>query len=368
VTLSTQSGIVALTRRASAAAERIRDWLLSPAVQLRDGIQAGGVAGSLAADGRPRYVYPEITGYFLHWLAESSLADGGGDGSAAAAAANDWTARQLAGGAVPRTRSYLDAEEPADWRNDAAFFFDLAMLLRGLSAAAQARLIATPRTLLACLIEQLGRFVDAAGSMRAMLPLRADAPLPQRWSTRAGPFEVKAAARVLLTRRLVALPANLEAACTRLIEEFAPQAREMSIGMLHPTLYFAEGMLVARPRDAVAVGLLLQRILRLRQRDGSLPEAETGSTVPRSDIVAQALRVGLLLRAQGVESAPADDTLAALAVSLLSRVGADGSVCFRSDATAPEANVWCALFAEQALRWFSWSCDGHPLPEAQWLV
>jgi len=128
---------------AAAAAARLRGWLLSEQVQQQQGPHAGGVAGALDADGQARYVYPEITGYFLHWLAEARVPAGLDAARVAAARATDWTLRQFADGAIPLTRSYL-VDAAHDWRNDASFFFDLAMLLRGLCAASDARLIAPP--------------------------------------------------------------------------------------------------------------------------------------------------------------------------------------------------------------------------------
>ena len=353
--------------QALAASRRIRSWLLAPGVQLRSGIHAGAVAGSFAADGLPRYVYPEITGYYLHWLAESALADREQDWASAAVRACAWTSRQFDSGSVPLTRAYL-YEERADWRNDAVFFFDFAMLLRGVCAAVEANLVPVPHPVLRRLVEELGRFADAGGEIAAARILRPGAQLPQRWSTLGGPFEVKAASRVLLAHRLVELPPHLLRACENLVDRFTSAASATPIDMLHPTLYFAEGLLVARPDRYADIGVLFERILRLRRRNGSLPEAESGSDIPRSDVLSQALRVGLQLRSQGLAGAPAIDVLASLAYALIDRVSADGSVCFRNDIARPEANVWCSMFAEQALRWFAWHSEGRSLPAAEWLV
>jgi hypothetical protein len=41
----------------------LASWLLNGGVQLTRGPHVGGVVGSVNADGRPAYVYPEITGY-----------------------------------------------------------------------------------------------------------------------------------------------------------------------------------------------------------------------------------------------------------------------------------------------------------------
>jgi hypothetical protein len=356
-----------LAGAARAAAARISAWLLSPQVQLRDGVHAGAIAGATDSTGRARYVYPEITGYYLHWLAETHLCLSHDDLGIAAAHAAQWSARQFDGGALARTRSYLDSGK-VDWRNDAVFFFDLAMLLRGLCAAAQANLIALPHALVRRLIEELDKFASAEGEIRAARLVTAGATLPARWSTIGGPFEVKACSRVLLAGRHAELPSKLSAACERLIDHCVPDTATLALDMLHPTLYFAEGMLVARPGLAGKVAELLGRILRLQRADGSLPEAEHASELPRSDIIAQALRIGVQLRAQSTEGAPGDRTLSLLAGALLNRVGTDGSVSFRIDVAGREPNVWCSMFAEQALRWYAHWSEGAVLPAVEWLV
>src|SRR3954464_12665707 len=61
----------------AAVRERLVQWLLGPGVQLTGGRHAGGVAGRLDPDGHAQYVYPEITGYYLQWLASLSSRNAG---------------------------------------------------------------------------------------------------------------------------------------------------------------------------------------------------------------------------------------------------------------------------------------------------
>ncbi len=93
---------------ARAAAVRLRHWLLHGPAQLSDGRHCGGVAGGISA-GAPVYVYAEITGYFLHWLADLTHVESREIVSERARRAIDWTTRQFAAGRVPPTRAYLDA-------------------------------------------------------------------------------------------------------------------------------------------------------------------------------------------------------------------------------------------------------------------
>jgi hypothetical protein len=360
-----------LISAASDAAARLRAWLLHGPAQVRAGAHAGGIAGMIAADGRPHYVYAEITGYYLSWLADIGATESAALAAEPAARAITWVARSFATGQVPATRIYyLDAaQEQTDWRNDAVFFFDLAMLLRGLDAASAARIAAVPDASRELLLGELARFVEN-DTLRCALPLHAPASLPLRWSTCGGPFLVKASSRVASSS--TPLPSALARACARENNRFAACAAAIELGMLHPTLYFAEGLLLARPDCAAAIARLLRRCLDLSRSDGTLPESAGGTADGkiklRYDIIAQALRVGLLLRESAVTGAPAPSELDRLAAALVARVDPRGFLPFNAD-TATQANVWCSMFAEQSLRWYAdTSAPGVLRPSAGTLV
>ena len=327
------------------------------------------MAGTIAADGKPLYVYAEITGYYLSWLADLAGTESATSAAESAAHAVAWAARAFAQtGELPPTRIYLDAAQAEpDWRNGAVFFFDLAMLLRGLDAASEAGIAHLPAELRSRLRAELLHFVEN-DTLRCALPLHADATLPQRWSTCGGPFLVKASSRVAYSARHAPLPVALARACVHEDERGAARAGDVEIGMLHPTLYFAEGLLLSRPDCAPAIAHLLRRCLNLAQPDGTLPETANGSKRLRNDIIAQALRVGLLLREAGTAQAPDTSELDRLAQALIARVDAAGFLPFDT-ATAAQGNVWCSMFAEQALRWYADAgVAGTPRPNAAALV
>lgn len=341
--------------RAQVAAARLREWLLAGPAQLRDGVENGGVAGTVNSAGHADYVYGEITGYYLHWLAGSQLPiDPRRSVNARAALA--WCEHHYSTGTAVPTRIGL-TPMPADWRNTTEFCFDLAMLVGGLSAAAQARLIEPPRALLATLLQRLLAFAAAD----RLLPVTRAAALPDRWSTRSGPFLVKAAARILSAAAWVSLPAQLESACRGHLRAFDPHQVDATADPLHPTLYFLEGTLALAPEHADAARTLLQRLLVLVDADGSLPESLETASVRRSDIIAQALRVGLIVD-------PAAAQLDALASALIARVRGDGGISFQPDAQPEQINVWCAMFAEQALSWWVLRARGTAAPDAREIV
>lgn len=337
-----------LSKIALSTAARTRHWLLHGPAQLRSGAHRGGIAGWIDRNGQPHYVYAEVTGYYLHWLAQTTPGDDLPVRRAGAHTALAWCERSFGADTLPATRVYLLPAE-ADWRNQAVFFFDLAMLLRGVCACVEAKLIAAPQDLLARLIAELAAFVRD-GSLHAVRVLNATAELPERWSTRADRFLVKAAIRVLAAQSIVALPASLHDACMQLCARHLAGIASAAITELHATLYYLEGALLAGRQHWNDIAMLLARLLALQLPSGELPEAPA-TPVLRSDVLAQALRIGVLLRQYKVVGAPGDARLHRLASALCARV-LDGAITFRTDAPAPQFNVWCALFAEQALRWY----------------
>ncbi|MFJ6137612.1 hypothetical protein [Kitasatospora sp. NPDC092286] len=335
------------------AASALREWLLDGPAQQRHGSEHGAVAGALAPDGRAAYVYGEITGYYLHWLASPHLpADPRREPAARAAA--EWVERRCTTGPLPPTRIHLHGAAEKDWRNDAQFFFDLAMLVGGLTAATRAGLLNPPERALRALLTALVDFVDHDGTLRPFRPEPGAAPPAPRWSTRSGPFLAKAAARVLAAAAVVPLPPALAQACARHLTRHRPDPARAFDHPLHPTLYFLEGHLTSPGADHAAATAVLAELLGQCDPAGTLPESLDTPTVRRSDVMAQALRLGLLLHR---DEPVLDRTAAALAA----RVRADGAIPFDPAARPLQLNVWSAMFAEQALSWHQARTAGLPL-------
>lgn len=337
------------------ARQRLQARLLTGPLQLQEGPHAGAVAGSMDASGRIRYVYGEITGYYLHWLA--SLDNPGQAARDRARAAADWLDKLLQS-ETPKTRIYLGDEE-ADWRNGALFSFDFAMMAGGLAQVHNRGLHipadAQYERLQACLL----RFAGQDGLL-ASLNTGGQA-LPRRWSTDGGPFMAKTASRILMLSAHVRLADPLRDACIHVLQSIGKQVANLPPEMLHPTLYAFEGVLLAPEPDATSLGCALEQMLELLGEDGSLPESLQTPDVRRSDIIAQALRVGVfVLPAYSGKRLAA--SLGQLATCLASRVDGSGRLAFDPARGDGGENIWCAMFAEQALRLYVDFCRHQPLP------
>jgi hypothetical protein len=308
-------------------ADTIASWLLAHA-QSWEPPHEGAVAGTVGDDGRPDYFYPEIAGYHLTWLAFLAMARPRLRTTAARAATG--VARWIAG--LQALVARLPLRGPADWRADGSFSFDLAMLAKGLDAAAPllpAQEVAAARQRVwaelmpLCEIELLA------------CAFRPGCVAPVRWSTHPGPYQLKAAASLLAC---AAAPLRIREAAAATAVRWGAAVR--CEGPLHPLLYACEGLVLLGERDRAA--RVLCEILTLQRADGSLPEtADEPRSAARADVLAQALRLALML---GEGRRGQLDTLEA---ALRRHVARSGAVRFREQSAG--ANVWCAQIAHQAL-------------------
>jgi len=344
---------------AASAATRLQHFLLHGPAQQRSGEHRGAVAGTLKPDGSALYVYGEITGYYLHWL--SSLPVGTAGVQTATSSALEWLQRYLGGSELPLTRVYL-RDSPADWRNDAMFAFDLAMIAGGMAGIARRDMAPLPAPLLADLQRWLLQFVRS-DALAVCLTRMPQSVMPQRWSTCGGPFTAKTASRILQLGEQVSLDANLLQLCRRQLTIVATDTTRHAIDMVHPTLYAIEGCLTCPDSDAFALARWFEQVVALQATDGTLPESLPTPHVRRSDIVAQALRVAVFLEQQLAQPGRYRAACDGFAQVLVQRVRPDGTLPFSSDGN-PDANVWGAMFAEQALRLYVAQVQQQPLPFA----
>lgn len=368
----------------STPAARLRAWLLDHP-RLAEGPHAGGVVGDTGTDA---YVYPEIAGYYLTWLAflattepepepKSDTDTEPGTGPAAGppagpadaariAEARDATVRWLNGELGrpdgPRTRCHLTATPgaAADWRNHARFTFDLGMVHRGAAAATGPG----TQALLERTAELLDGMRDADGSWTGCRPHGAAAPLPERWSTVPGPHLLKAAGGVLALAAPGHAPTVLAAARETLARHAPGLAAELPT-MSHPGLYALEGLLQAESAGhREHLDELLTGYHRLAAQPGGVPReyADLPDSRVRSDVVAQLLRVGCVLADRGELDGAERAALDRLAALLADRVGPDGALPFEDGGAY--GNTWCAMFAHQALAFHARLTAGRPIPDA----
>ncbi len=341
---------------ATSPCKRLVDWILDGPAILRAGPQRGGVCGWIDARG-PVFVYGEAAGYCLTALTAASHLHPVITARAKECAnlVVSWIEGHVRHGDLPATRIYLRPHSD-DWRCDQRFAFDLAMLARGLHDATALLPSERLRPLVARVVAEIETLVDDRGNLRPCRSSRAALEPPSRWSTRAGFYQLKIAA-ALLTRPL-ALPDLVATACQRIVDQWTevpPLNND-----LHPYLYGLEGSVLlsiaTNDRERLErTGEALRRVVDLQLRHGHL-SVERGSAPPRTDIVAQTLRLMALL----ANAADLNDGSPLRAI-LERSIDQDGAVLF--DATAQShRNVWATLFTWQALAWHTSVRTGQPVP------
>lgn len=352
------------------AVARIENWLLHSGIQIERGAEQGGVAGWLDKDGSPEFVYLEIAGYYLTAMAWLSSGAAGSPEHADAARlcsrrAADWIASSLGSRNALPTRLYL-AEQPADWRNNGVFSFDLAMAARGVAATSHTIRRHQHGQALGRLCTMMDKISSGSDVMMSHEAVPGSATsMPDRWSTRSGPHHLKAAAAVLRLPEGAADKA-LKGVAHRTCEVWSASLRTSSwpCQELHPLLYALEGMLIQAGAggagELVGAERLFTQLMDVQAADGSLTETVHGGTV-RSDVLAQALRIGLMLRGRQRLAGPGwANRLDRLAGVLFSFVRPDGGVLFSRGQTI--SNTWSAMFAHQALYLYSRRESPAPVP------
>ncbi len=125
----------------------------------------------------------------------------------------------------------------------------------------------------------------------------------------------------------------------------------------HPLLYTFEGILTLpghRRFDEVlaVVAAQFDALLARAAPDGTLPETSddaAGAGPARVDVLAQALRIGCLRNAHRPRHPIDRNALAQRRATLAQQVRPSGAVGFAIPPTGAQANVWAAMFADQAL-------------------
>jgi hypothetical protein len=234
------------------------------------------------------------------------------------------------------------------------------MVLRGLASSVQAGLVAVDESVVAGVIRELERLIGADGTFEACVPRNQATALPDRWSTRRGPFLAKAAAGIVTAAQalpmvpgpvLRAAEATFDASVAALLHAPHPE--------LHPLLYAFEGVM-ALPghrdfvRTVATVAAQFDELLAVASRHGTLPESrstrgEDALGPSRVDVVAQALRIGGLLDAHLPFRNADRPTLAHLRDLLEAEVRPSGALPFALRSAPQQWNTWAAMFADQAL-------------------
>lgn len=181
-------------------------------------------------------------------------------------------------------------------------------------------------------------------------------------------FQVKTAATILLSGDI---PDTVRLAAEKTIEQWRDYYLDHPlVGELHPLFYFLEGLFLleieAGDRSyGTRVAEVYTRLMEYQAKDGSLPANIVGhSRLTRSDVLAQALRIGcLLVQTNYLDKGVWIDRLHLLAENLTRHIHLSGAVCFQrpDEEGARHWNVWCTMFTYQAFCYYEELLNDRPL-------
>jgi hypothetical protein len=301
-------------------------------------------------------LYPEIAGYYLTWIRflHEVLGEEYAWTVRKADIAVQWLIHQF-----ENERALLTRYWPAgnhDWRNGATFSFDLAMIYRGLCGMENLVSEELRKRALDLVMSDLLRFGAARETLTPFLTRNGDT-IPDRWSTRPGGYQLKAAAALLFSAEPV--PRGLESVAANTYKQWAyAPAESESFDNLHAALYCVEGLILFAVNGwDEAWGLAAEkyrsviRVFRCTQ----------------SDVTAQALRAGCILHGRGIlPGLVSEEMLPKLAEALVTFIGSDGDVFYHrpSQSAKKHRSVWGGLFAHQALMFYGEIRNGNVPPEA----
>ena len=322
--------------------DRIASWLLSSGIRIQDGPEAGAVAGWLNVEGEPTFAYTEITGYYLSCMA--FMHEVGRSEPNVALNANRavaWLHAKCANGDAPLTRYYLQAGV-ADWRNQAVFSFDLAMVLRGLASVKGLVAESMRQDTIDTLRRYFCRFISPD---RQLVPYihRSDKLLSDRWSTRPGPYQLKTAAALLCFGD--GQEEEMKQASLNMYERWRAPFFPLS-DELHAALYAVEGLILFGAHGCHEAW---------KAAEGQYERCTEHLTYVRSDVVAQALRTACVLQSRGLLQRPGwDEKISKLAGALKGFVGQDGAVLYSDPSVSSlvHLNACSAMFAYQAFTFY----------------
>jgi len=264
----------------------------------------------------------------LSWLASLARLQPEIDPYPAATAAVGWLHTITSADHPPATRYYFADSD--DWRNDATFTFDLAMMCRGLHAV-RGLVPERPRKEV---LQRLLRHVLPRGNMLPVF-INARRELPDRWSTRMGAFQLKAAAALLPLKSHPAIWSTFYRWSGRVLEEV--DSRE-----LHAAFYALEGLMqfaISGKPEAIHEAASCFETLFAYIDD------------TRSDVIAQGLRLACALRSFGfLQGKTWNDRLVELRLRLETFISDSGAVSFRPVGCRPtHFNTWATIFVYQCL-------------------
>lgn len=340
---------------------KIESWLLDSRIQVKEGKDKGGVLGWLD-DVHEEFIYMEITGYYLTFLSFLLSKPTIRNKEKILTNARDslhWLDQLSKRELGLLTRKYINPNIQ-DWRNAVVFSFDVAMVIRGIVNITKHLPHDNGNRVLERYLIHLVRQCNG-NVISPYYTLDTNVSVPERWSTVPNIHQVKIAAALsfIQNHKSKHLHSLILTTCLRWSEYLSDRGlRDLE---LHPVCYYIEGIITLYLNGyadqiciAEAVSLYCD-IMSLQRHDGTLPAknmiTDDGPCTVQSDVMAQALRIGSILKILGfLKGDEWTQRLSLLVVSISRFVNNDGGVYYyQADVGCVKyLNSWATFFSYQA--------------------
>ena len=329
----------------------------SPSAQVATGPHAGAIAGCITASGSPSYVYPEIAGYYLQWLAWRATAIRHSADRRATPRGPALACALARDGRARPTRVHFDGR-PSDWRNHARVLLRPRDGPARLGRGGARRPAGTDAAVVDGIRALLERLIASRRAVRRLRPARGhrrrfptagrrgaarSSPRPRPASC-APPRAVAHPARRRARRRARRSPQA--SACSR-ASRIAKRIRCCTRSKACSTCRSIRAS-TTRCRRSPRSSTCCSRTQARWPHSGDAGSARRSGPA-RVDVIAQTLRIGYLLLRTGRSSRPIASALARLRQVAGAPSAARRGVAFARAPRPRRANVWATMFADQAL-------------------
>lgn len=368
---------------AIASSKLAAEWLMNSGIQVTaPGENFGGFNSWFDTETRKYpYIYSEITGYGISTMLFLYRNTGNPECLRRAEMAADYIiSKAIAKNGGLLTRSYYDKLREAhdSFESQLIFAFDTGMVLNGMSKLAMLsgkdRYRECSEKLASFLMETMQR---NDGTFYAAYDGKTESPVDsaEKWSTQSGSFHAKLGVGLYNMSELTGEDKYLRAAtraCNAALEFQQESGRFISFSdnrgtHMHPHCYTGEGLLfigtkTGNMKYVEAARKATEWALGNQLEDGGIPSAYMHGKLDqnqRSDTLAQALRLGMLLKKMGQLDDSASQRMSRLKNRLIKfqyagentqkggfQYGQENGRQFR------HLNSWCTMFAVQGLYFY----------------
>lgn len=316
-----------------------------------------GMIGWVRSDNlSPEYVYGEITGYFLSFCSDVCKSRPYMQEQLLPIMNSHvkWLKQIAENGYI--TRCMLNGQ--TDWRNSAIFPFDVAMIIRGLRDASKyietKEALSTYKTI-------FESFIDIENSILHPYIHITKSKIPDKWSTRYDAHFMKIVANTL-PEYLKTYNTSISNILLEIEKDLLSFDDERLLKTdTHPLMYYLEGIIILSDIDLVntinshhleKAVTIYKKIIRICKKNFLMDNLCTG-TYCRSDVLAQFVRVGILLDVKGQLNEEERKYVFDILKFSIDTFVENGKVCFfEKDKNQNYYNVWCAMFLCQAIDLF----------------